>query len=240
MKLLIFIPSPRDLRQFHDAISKIKHDKLWMKYMPYNLPTLQRKGRVYHWLKKSQTPKNKIIEVPWSGTAFMIMARHVVEKMNFWGDGPANGDEGFSFDVGIAHDLMAAKIPQYVDTGVFFEHYRSPYARILNLYEPQTWYDTADGRTFSGVPFEPELIDVDDIHHVVFTKPEIPEDGKEHVLSCRVCGGIAKGIKFEETAERLDHAIGLYRRRPCGADRRDLLWDGQLIFDRSGRVILKH
>lgn len=40
-KLLIFIPSPRDLLQFHEAIAKIPHDKIWYKYMPYELQPYQ-------------------------------------------------------------------------------------------------------------------------------------------------------------------------------------------------------
>lgn len=33
-RLLVFIPSPRDIPEFNDAVSKIKYDKLWIKYYP--------------------------------------------------------------------------------------------------------------------------------------------------------------------------------------------------------------
>lgn len=36
MKLLIGIPSPREIPEFLDAISKIPHDKFWIKYTPYS------------------------------------------------------------------------------------------------------------------------------------------------------------------------------------------------------------
>lgn len=308
-KLLIFIPSPRDLLQFHEAIAKIPHDKIWYKYMPYelqpyqqareyflqhpeythlaicpddlevtpkgverlwedsktydviggmcnvemsdlksrdpnyalthNLPTLAREGRVYHWYHKSDTPKNTILQVPWQGTAFLIMARHVVEQIPFNGDSEANNATvSFSYDVGIAHGLANHSVPSFVDTAVFFKHYRLPFGKILNRHDPQIWLDTETGRNYSHGVFEPDLLDVNLAHGIVFgqQKLSVPKDGKIHTLSCSICTASVVGDDFDLMNEQIDHAYGHLIRRPCPGGFANLYWDGVKLFDDYGQL----
>ena len=53
-KLLIFIPSPRDIREFKDAIEKLPHDKLWVKYLHYRNEPYQ-KARTFFLNHKEYT-----------------------------------------------------------------------------------------------------------------------------------------------------------------------------------------
>ena len=45
-------------------------------------------------------------------------------------------------------------------------------------------------------------------------------------LSCQRCGATAEGETFEEADERIDHALGLSKGRPCSGKQSDLIWEG--------------
>lgn len=279
MKLLIFIPSPRDIKQFHDAIKKIPHDKLWMKNMPYtmdpygkarkyfmkhkeythfaicpddlivtkegveqliadakkysvvsgtcnvnmddleanekmnlamttNLPTLKRGDcRKYNWIqKKDLDSMGAIISVPWSGTPFMILRRDVLEQFKFDGDGPANNATPFSFDVGIAHELKKLGIKQYVDTRVFFLHYRVTLTKYLNLNPSCVWLDTSNKRkVIEGKKYKVKLLDPTKLD--LTSKPNWKRLKPKKEAPCPLLG---RKHKFNHHDQELDYCL-------CGA-----------------------
>lgn len=45
-------------------------------------------------------------------------------------------------------------------------------------------------------------------------------------LSCKRCGATAEGKTQAEADEKIDHAIGKMRGRPCSGLQSDLVWEG--------------
>ena len=94
-----------------------------------NLPSLKfpRNYDWYTWheLKETRNGKGSLVQVRHSGVAFMILSREMVNKISFKGDkGYLNVNKPSAYDVGISHDLEELGEKQYLDTDVFFAHFR--------------------------------------------------------------------------------------------------------------------
>ena len=101
-----------------------------------NLPSLKfpRNYDWYTWheLKEQRNGKGSLVQVKHSGVAFMILSRAIIPKIGFCGDmGSLSEQKPSAYDVGISHDLINQNIPQYIDTDVFFAHFRYG-SKILN------------------------------------------------------------------------------------------------------------
>jgi len=106
-----------------------------------NLPSLERDGRKYEFYRKNEVD-GSIIKVKWCGTPFAIFTRRTIKKFGFNGDRAFDSNGwGFSFDVGIAHDLHKRKIPLYVDTSVYFHHKRFVFPVLNKSFYPSVWFD---------------------------------------------------------------------------------------------------
>ena len=100
-----------------------------------NLPSLKfpRDYDWYTWHELTElTNGSSLVQVKHSGVAFMIIPRDIVNKISFKGDmGSLSENKPSAYDVGISHDLINQNIPQYLDTSVFFAHFRYG-SKILN------------------------------------------------------------------------------------------------------------
>lgn len=52
-------------------------------------------------------------------------------------------------------------------------------------------------------------------------------------LTCQRCGAEAEGRTFDEADEKIDHARGLSRGRPCSGDPNKLIWTGTKTTEKS-------
>lgn len=247
-KLLLYIPSPRDTKQFYEAIKKIPYDKIWMKYMPYkldpygqakkfflknkqythfaicpddlevtpegverlwedsnkyqiisglcnvnmvdmddengfvaitkNLPSGSLTVASYDMYRKKEVPKDTFLKVQWAGTAFMIIPREILKQLSFKPYTYEKNKLYGSYDVQIAHDLIKLGIDQYVDTNVYFRHFRLSLAKYLNQHQPAIWYDVVGKKRqyLKGKPSKPHLLDMMELMKVgIVEKPKKKE-----------------------------------------------------------------
>lgn len=106
-----------------------------------NEPRGRESGRTYDFYTRKELKGKGIIRVKWSGFAFPIFARQVVEAIHFDDDGRWNGGRrAGANDIAMCHDLNALGIPIMVDTSVYFYHHRIGRA-LFGKDPPELWYD---------------------------------------------------------------------------------------------------
>jgi len=104
---------------------------MWPIAATKNLPTLEF-PRNYDWYTIGEIKEYlryndlTLAPVPHTGAGFLILPRELVEKVTFLGDKESMTyrEKPSAYDVGISHDLAKNGITQYVDTSVFFAHFR--------------------------------------------------------------------------------------------------------------------
>lgn len=90
------------------------------------LPTKNRKGRTYQWLRRSDLPDG-IFPVGFSGFPLMALRRDVVEAYDFPADRVFEGlapDRGASLDLVFCHWCQENNIPIMVDKRIDMKHLR--------------------------------------------------------------------------------------------------------------------
>lgn len=94
----------------------------------FNLPTLDIKTRVYHWVKKGGF--NGIQRVRFAGFPYMWVKREILENIDSNSQRPIFdgtdlfGKDGYSADLWFSHGLYHSNIPIYCDSNIEMKHLR--------------------------------------------------------------------------------------------------------------------
>lgn len=195
---------------------------------PDQIPSIVWADRVYRWIYRIDVPKytkdgkQPIIQVGFSGFPLMVIRRDVVERIGFANDSATNNipyPAGGSLDVHFCHACKQLNIPIFADTRVDMFHMRTSGTMQVGKQPPQVviW----KGKTKSSFGIE-------------WTESKISQFlsvSKGGRASCSVCGAEAEGISYQNAVEKLDHAVGLIRNKPCPGGNKNVTWNGYKVIE---------
>lgn len=190
------------------------------------IPSIRWNDRVYRWIYRIDLPsythegKQPIIQVGFSGFPLMVIRRDVMEKIHFANDSSTNNipyPMGGSMDVHFCHNCYQLNIPIFADTRVDMMHLRMSGIMRVDKEAPEVVLWKGKTKQSFSVDWTQKKLN------------QITTLAKGGHASCSVCGAEADGENYQEACEKLDHAVGLVRNRPCRGGNKHVTWNGYNI-----------
>lgn len=231
------VVKPEHIQQLHEDLKQTDYpvltgmmnvyqeDDQQVNLTPRNqIPTLLWATRVYRWIYRKDltqyTTGGPIFQVGFSGFPLMVIRRDVVEKIPFANDAAINEvmyEKAGSLDVHFCHTCHQLGIPIFADTRVDMEHLRMEGTMQVGKKELVVTLIKNKQSLDYTVSWQ--------------TKPlkEIMILVREGIAECMKCGAIAKGTTFQDACDKLDHAVGMIRNKPCPGGTIHVTWNGYKI-----------